>query len=123
MVSSSNIFALCIATVALSSGVRAEQAVAQTLGHIHGLHGLHGLGVGVGGLGVYGPGVYGPGLYGPGVYGGAYGPGVYGPGVYGPGVGVGAAPAVAYNSAPAPAVQNSYPSTNGGATASASATA
>ncbi|KAE8989749.1 hypothetical protein PR002_g21360 [Phytophthora rubi] len=72
MVSSSNIFALCIATVALSSGVHAEKAVAET--YVHCGHGV----------GVYGPGVYGAGVCGPGVYG--YGPGVYGTGVYGPGV-------------------------------------
>ncbi|KAE8965032.1 hypothetical protein PR001_g28849 [Phytophthora rubi] len=109
MFNNAKIFVLCIAAVALSSGVRAEQEVAQTL---IGGPGLVGVGipgvasVGVGGLGVYGPGVYGPGVYGP----GAYGPGVYGPGVYGPGVG--------YNGA-APA----YPSANRGASASASATA
>ncbi|KAE8877916.1 hypothetical protein PF005_g32233 [Phytophthora fragariae] len=104
MFNNAKIFVLCVAAVALSSGVRAEQEVAQTL---IGGPGLVGVGipgvasVGVGGLGVYGPGVYGPGVY---------GPGVYGPGVYGPGVG--------YNGA-APA----YPSANRGATASASATA
>ncbi|KAE8877868.1 hypothetical protein PF003_g38002 [Phytophthora fragariae] len=104
MLSNAKIFVLCIAAVALSSAVRAEQEVAQTL---IGGPGLLGVGipgiasVGVGGLGVYGPGVYGPGVY---------GPGAYGPGVYGPGVG--------YNGA-APA----YPSANRGASASASATA
>ncbi|KAE8952167.1 hypothetical protein PR001_g33411, partial [Phytophthora rubi] len=74
MFSSRNIFAMCLATVALSSGERAENAAAETFGHIHAhgvhLHGVHG-------VGVYAPGVYAPGVYGTGVY----GPGV---GVYGP---------------------------------------
>ncbi|KAJ8516036.1 hypothetical protein ON010_g18490 [Phytophthora cinnamomi] len=94
MFTSIKLFAVCIATAALSNGVCAEQAVAQTL---VGGPGFVGVGipgvasVGVGGLGVYGPGVYGPGVY---------GPGVYGPGVYGPGVGVGVGPAVGYNRRP-----------------------
>ncbi|KAE9264001.1 hypothetical protein PR003_g32954, partial [Phytophthora rubi] len=57
MFNNAKIFVLCIAAVALSSGVRAEQEVAQTL---IGGPGLVGVGipgvasVGVGGLGVYG---------------------------------------------------------------------
>ncbi|KAJ8524816.1 hypothetical protein ON010_g16300 [Phytophthora cinnamomi] len=108
MLSTGKIFVMCIAAVALSSSVRAEREVAQTLiggpGFVSvGVPGV--ASVGVGGLGVYGPGVYGPGV-------GVYGPGV---GVYGPGYGYG------YNGvAPAAA----YPSTNGGgATATASASA
>ncbi|KAE8904540.1 hypothetical protein PF007_g25296 [Phytophthora fragariae] len=91
MLSSSHIVGLCIAAAALSSGVRAEKAVAETFGHLHGLHGLHGVhgvGVGVGVPGVLGVGV-GHGLYGPGVYGPGVGVGVGVPGVASVGVGVG----------------------------------
>ncbi|KAE8956501.1 hypothetical protein PR003_g32772 [Phytophthora rubi] len=73
MFNNAKIFVLCVAAVALSSGVRRARGLVGV-----GIPGV--ASVGVGGLGVYGPGVYGP--------------GVYGPGVYGPGVGYnGAAPA------------------------------
>ncbi|KAJ8523641.1 hypothetical protein ON010_g17477 [Phytophthora cinnamomi] len=103
---------MCIAAVALSSGVQAEKEVVETL--------IGGPGVSVGVPGVASVGV-GPGVYGPGVVGPAVGVGV--PGV----VGVGVGPAVGYDGvsvgAPATVVNGGYPSANGGATATATANA
>ncbi|KAE8960608.1 hypothetical protein PR003_g32547 [Phytophthora rubi] len=97
------IFAMCIAAVALSSGVHAETEAAQTLvggpGISVGVPGIVNVGVG----GAYGPGVVGPAV-GVGV------PGIVNVGVGGHGVG-------------GAVVNGGYPSANGGASASATANA
>ncbi|EGZ06646.1 hypothetical protein PHYSODRAFT_340864 [Phytophthora sojae] len=94
MFSSGKIFAMCIAAVAVSSGVHAEREVAETFG----LLGLgHGIGVGVPGVASVGvgPGAYGPGVVSPGASVGV--PGIAGVNVGLPAVGVGG-PAVSCSS-------------------------
>ncbi|KAE8954526.1 hypothetical protein PR002_g32062, partial [Phytophthora rubi] len=121
MLSSSKIFAMCVAAVAVSSGVQAEKEVAETFGLLglgllgSGLLG-HGVSVGVPGVASVGvgPGAYGPGVVSPGVSVGV--PGIASVGVGLPGVGVGA-PAGVNVGAPATVVNN------GGAYGGAPATA
>ncbi|KAE9277315.1 hypothetical protein PR003_g28824 [Phytophthora rubi] len=110
MLNSAKIFAMCIAAVALSSGVLADKEAAQTL--------VGGPGVSVGVPGIVNVGV-GPGAYGPGVVGPAVGVGV--PGIVNVGVGGHGVGGVGYNGGTV--VNGGYPSANGGASASATANA